>query len=222
MKNIKNRFFALLLSFAIFFSLVSPAFASNAEIDWEVDMRILAYDSGGLSDFIDTGGHAFLLFHNGCNVSVTIGHFKLAPDEYLTVGTFGNRTAHKGIWYNIEGFYWSDASNAPNASLFYSLAPSDLDSLNSAINTHDSWALIGDNCADFAASVWNSVVPSSLKVSGYNPALLRNSIESISGYDANYSTMPWNKSENEIARHTATSYVFDASGKYKDPLASFS
>ena len=43
---------------------------------------------------------------NTSNSTITVGHMPVKPNQSVTIGTFGNRKAHTGIWYNIEGSWY--------------------------------------------------------------------------------------------------------------------
>lgn len=124
--------------------------------------------------------------------------------ESITIGTFGNRSKHKGIWYNIEGY---NGMIATRYGLATGLTGSQVTELNKAINSNDTWTLT-KNCAYFAKTVWNSV-GSGITLSGTNPASLANSIKKQSGYITN-PVIP--KKESTIARQTEKGIEYDSSG----------
>ena len=132
---------------------------------------------------------------------------QVPAESSITIGTFGNRSTHIGIWYNIEG-YNQDSYNGLAAS--YSIPYSDITVLNSTINSNDEYDGWTDNCTTFACDVWNAVVPDAYHVSGYYPADLENSINDLSFSTTSY-TIP-QKNINEIAYQTTTSIGYSTLG----------
>ena len=174
--TITKKIARIFLSILFIFTLSTSAFAADTpqpRIDFVATMDVVSFSGGG--SFSSTGykGHSFLIFKNTSNSNITIGHMPVAPGESITIGTFGNRSAHSGIWYNIEGYH---GVSSTSYGLRTGLTTGQLLLVNQEINGHDSWSL-------------------SKKCSGYttNP------------------TIP-SKSLNSIARHTSSSYSYDASG----------
>lgn len=140
------------------------------------------------------------------NATYKLGHYSVEPNESITIGTFGNRSAHKGIWYNIEGYI---NSNATRYSLATAVTGTQLVTLNNVINKNDSWSLT-DNCASFAKDVWNSIASTDYQISGATPTALSKKIRKKSGYITN-TAIPI-KEKRKIARQTSTSIVYDSTG----------
>lgn len=203
-----QKILCLVLAVVLIFSLSIPAFAADdapqPRIDFVATMRIVSC-SGGIYSSVGYFGHAFLVFTNSGNSQITIGHMPLAVGESITIGTYGNRDAHSGIWYNIEGY--TGVMNT-SYSLVTGVTLSELVSINAAINDHDYWTL-SNNCASFARDVWNAG-NSGITISGSTPSEI---VSSICG-NANYTKNPTipSKSITSIARHTSSSYQIDPSG----------
>lgn len=218
MKKIKRLFtramscfLAAILALSVCGWSVAAAVSPRAEqAEFEVCMYIVSYDAGEMVSSLDFTGHAFLLFENLGTVSVTIGHMPLPAGKSITVGTFGNREAHDGVWYNIEA-YGGQGISQVNCALGYTLSEEQADIVSQTINANDYWSL-SFNCAGFAKEVWNSVATGTYQVTGWTPALLCSSIQSKANH-INYLYIPV-KGESAIARQTPTSYVYDSSGKY--------
>lgn len=211
MKNFCRKILSLLLVLTFVLGSSLPASASTVQprITFVATITIVSYSGGGIFSSVGTEGHSFLKVRNETSSTITVGHMTVAAGDTITLGAFGNRSAHTGIWYNIEGYYSSSISSTSSYALVTGLTSSQLTTLNTTINNNDSWTLI-NNCSYFARTVWNSIASSSYQVTGGNPAALVTSIKSKTDYVSNPS-IPY-KTLNTIARHTSTSYVLDTSG----------
>lgn len=208
-KSFFRKISSILFSIVLIFALSIPSYAADTEsrrIDFVATMQIVSFSGGGSFSSVGYNGHSFLTFTNTSNSNITVGHMPVAPGDSITIGTFGNRSAHSGIWYNIEGYC---GTSSTSYSLVTGATASELVSINAAINNHDYWR-VSNNCSSFARDVWNAG-NSGRTVSGGNPAALANSIKSFSGYITN-PTIP-SKSLSSIARHTSNGYVYDSSGR---------
>lgn len=159
------------------FSLITPAFAVSTSV-------------GQLTIFCMEGNHAFLSFKNTYSDPARIGGLSVNRGHEITIGTF-NYNSHKGIWYNLDSHLYHHAGMANQfsgrVSLTTSVTQSDVDAINSYISSHDTWSQT-NNCAYFAANVWNLVSSTALSASyPGNPTVLANSIRSVSGYQTNRS-----------------------------------
>ena len=197
----------LLVALCVPVSATSDGEAEQLRIDFAATMQIVSFSGGGVGSSFGLEGHTFLIFKNIGTTEITVGHMPLEAGESVTIGTFGNRPAHKGIWYNIEGYC---GVTPPTYALLTGVTYGELIDINRAINNHDTWS-ITDNCSSFAVDVWNAG-NSGKTLSGGNPAAVVSSIKKQSGYTTN-PTVPV-KSVSEIARHTSTGYVYDSSGRY--------
>lgn len=209
MKKYRKRIIAIILGVFLIINLSVSAFASEVQprINFVATMKIVSFKGGGIESAVGLNGHAFLIFTNTSNSQITIGHFPVAPNDSITIGTFGNRSAHRGIWYNIEGCF---STSTTRYSLVTALTIAELQKVNETINNNDSWS-ITNNCSSFAVKVWNSG-PSGITVSGWNPADLVSSIKESPYYTTNV-TVP-SKTSEDIARHTSSGYTYDSSGYY--------
>lgn len=118
--------------------------------------------------------HSWIVVENLSADDITVGRYPLSANASVTVGTFGNKSPHDGVWYNIEGY--AQASN--HVSIAMDLSKAELETVSTTINNNNSWTLLS-NCSTFASTVWNSV--SSTKVSaGFpnTPSGLADSIKS--------------------------------------------
>ncbi len=84
----------------------------------------------------------------------------------VSVGTWGNKYEHLGLWYNLEGYYSTSDTN--RGSLNISLTADQLNALDYYIIYHDNWSLV-INCSYFAMNYWNSVAPFSMMILPVSP-----------------------------------------------------
>jgi hypothetical protein len=151
--------------------------------------------SGGGSGSL-FGTHAFITIKNNSTSSITIGRLSgIAPGKTVSVGTWGNTAEHKGLWYNLEGYFVSKYSfYSGRVSVNYLLSSSQLSTLTSFIINNDSWSLTY-NCSSFAVGAWNKVVDSYARLSAGVPNSPKALAASIKSKFPGYSTganVPWN------------------------------
>ena len=211
MKNWKFKIAAFLTAIVTMFSFPICAFASTTRFEWSVTMKIVAYTKDDQSSSMGGWGHAFLAFYNDGTVDITIGHMTVEPNSSVTISTFDDRSAHKGIWYNIEGHNIAGIDWVTAAAMTISLTEAELETVNDAINSHDRWELL-DNCCGFSGDVWNSVAPSKYTVSGLVPSALYTSIKSFPDYETTVSYDLYYQPLSKIAYHTDKSFVYSPSG----------
>lgn len=145
-------------------------------------LTIFASNDGGNSSW-NTSGHAFLAFENTSSSSITIGGLTVAAGEEITFGTWGNKSAHTGIWYNLESYFIHNQNAYTNrVSRSVVVTPNDIDDINTIIANNDTWSVL-NNCASFAVKVWNAVAATTLTAGSPNtPTSLMASIKSKAGY----------------------------------------
>ena len=209
-RALSKRIISIFLTLLIISSMSVPAFAakeSQPKIDFVATMQIVSYSGGGLGSSVGYAGHSFLIFTNTSNSQITVGHFPVGVGEQITIGTFGNRPAHYGIWYNIEGYR---GISSTSYGLLTGVTAGELIVINSKINSLDYWSQV-NICSFFAREVWNAG-NSGKPLSGWNPANLAASIRNYSGYITSPS-IP-SKPLSSIARHTPNGFEYDSSGAY--------
>lgn len=137
--------------------------------------------SSGLE--IDLGTHAWITVSNISDKNITVGKFSIRPGKTMALGTWGNKSEHTGLWYNLESYAIKHESAYDNrVSLRVDLSPSSLKSLNTHIVGYDRWSK-ANNCSSFAVSSWNKVCSTKLSAGLINtPKNLANSIKSVDGY----------------------------------------
>jgi hypothetical protein len=200
---------ALCMALTMTMGLSQTANAS-IQIDFCATVSVVSYSNGGFSS--DFTGHSFLIVKNTGNSEITVGRMSVPINGSVTLGTFGNRSSHSGIWYNIEGYY-SSSLPSNRVSLTTALTGSQLVTMNSIINSNDSWAYL-NNCSSFASKVWNSI--SNLTISPGaipTPSNLCNSIKNYSYVTG--ITVP-SKVISNIAYYNGTSIIYDSSGAYSN------
>lgn len=145
-------------------------------------LTIFSSNDGGSSSS-NTSGHAFLSFSNTSSSSVVVGGLTVAPGEEITFGTWGNKSAHVGIWYNLESYFiHSQGAYDNRVSLSVGITQSSVNSINTIMEDYDTWGVL-NNCASFAIRVWNAVCSTTLSAGTIdNPTDLMTSIRSNSGY----------------------------------------
>ena len=147
--------------------------------------------------------HSFLVVHNLTSSNIVVGHYTVPANKSVTIGTFGNISQHKGIWYNVEGVY----SVSKHVSVAKYISSSQLNTMNNKINSNDTWELL-KNCSSFASKVWNSISSTSVSAGAVpTPSTLAASIKSkfSSSYVTNRSIPT--KTKNDICYHSSSGVV---------------
>lgn len=199
--------FFLALCFLLSFTVSAYANSIQPRISFAASLQVVSNPTT-ISISSATGGHAFIVVKNEGNTTITVGHMSVPAGGSVTLGTYQNRSAHKGLWCNIEGYA---TKTGTSYALTCGLTGSELAKVNEVINANDTWTII-KNCAYFAKTVWNAAYPTG-KISGVNPTTLAASIKNQDNYITN-PTIP-RKNKSEIARHTPTGIIYDSSGAYR-------
>lgn len=148
-------------------------------------MRIFAINDGGSSSF-NTSGHAFLSIENISGSAINVGALLVASGKTVTIGTWGNKDEHTGLWYNLEGYFQNSFNAYANAvSLRVDLTYKLLGTVSQNIINNDTWTALS-NCSTFATKIWNSVC--STTVSAGVPSTPTATVQSIKSYSNLYST----------------------------------
>ncbi|MFV0341603.1 MAG: hypothetical protein ACK5JH_01745 [Anaerocolumna sp.] len=100
MKRISKRIMAIFMIFIITIIPATSINAATARIDFAATVSVVSYGSGGLSASSSISGHAFLIITNTSSYAITVGNFNVASGNSITIGTFGNRDSHNGLWYS--------------------------------------------------------------------------------------------------------------------------
>lgn len=163
--------------------------------------------------------HAWIQIVNTSSQNITVGRLQVAPNDSVTLGTYGNRPAHTGLWYNIESYAVNNSGSKDytwmrsNIVKTTALTSTELLAVNSKINSSDSWTTLANNCSNFALKVWNAGPGTKLNVSGYpTPYGLANAMKAAGNYESGKNSyMPY-KSASQIYRQTSGGIVQDSSG----------
>ncbi len=119
--------------------------------------------------------HSFIVVKNPTSSTLVIGNYQIAPFGSVTLGTWGNIKEHKGLWYNLEGFYGSSS----RVSIVKAIDVTALNLMNGTIKSNNSWSLL-NNCSSFANKVWNSFSNQKVNAGTPNtPSKLAISIKSV-------------------------------------------
>lgn len=115
-------------------------------------------DSSGGSSGSSWGTHAFVTVENVSSSDITVGGLSsITPWTTVSIGTWGNKSEHTGVWYDLEeAFIYNDGAYTGRVSHSMYLTQSQLDSVSTYIRNHDSWSIF-NNCSSFAVGLWNSV-----------------------------------------------------------------
>lgn len=164
---------------------VETSSTSVASLRIFADKTSSTLGSSGLG--IDVGTHAWLTVTNISNKDITVGKFIIKPGKTMALGTWGNKSEHKGLWYNLESYYVSKYDAYDNrVSLRVDLDQSWLDDLNTHMVGYDKWS-VTNNCSSFAVSSWNLVCSDQLSAGVINtPKNLAGSIAKNSNHYENF------------------------------------
>ncbi|MEJ9227987.1 hypothetical protein LAV79_00450 [Peribacillus butanolivorans] len=146
-------FIILLFSLTVFVIPQSSEAASNV-----ATITIFSDGSGG-----SYGTHSWISVKNISKKNIYVGKIKVAPNKEVTVGTWGNKEQHKGVWYNLEAYFANNgAKKAYNKRVSFSkkISASQLEKANKKIkqSSNDTWSYT-NNCSTFATEVWNAALP---------------------------------------------------------------
>lgn len=156
-----------------------------ATTDKVADMRVYSVASGGSSS-LNISGHSFLSIKNISPKKIYIGDLLVNSGHSVTIGTWGNKNEHEGLWYNLEGYLaYMENVYSSNISMHVYLTQTLLNNVNTNIKQNDNWSLT-NNCSSFAARIWNSVC--SNKISAGTPNTPANLAKSIKSHKTKYGT----------------------------------
>ncbi|MBQ6706874.1 MAG: hypothetical protein IJN07_05155 [Clostridia bacterium] len=177
-------------------------------------LSIFAANDGSTSSW-SISGHAFLTFKNTSCSPITVGGLTVWVDNEITIGTWGNKEPHDGIWYNLESYIINTYGSYENrVSLSIDITQNDVDLINAVIANNDTWSET-NNCSSFATKVWNEVSSIALSAGTPNtPTSLMLSIKSKAGYETARSvqnnTNIGYMSNGEFVAATVNTWAFSA------------
>lgn len=149
-------------------------------------VKIFAYYNGENSSAFGFG-HAFITVENLAYNEQTFGYATLNVTQGATVGTWGNKSEHKGLWYNLEKHFLIQNKGVYNGivSLTTYLDENEANVLHAYVRDYDSWSTF-NNCSSFAAGAWNLISNEKVTAGLINtPENLANSIKCYSDYKTN-------------------------------------
>lgn len=105
---------------------------------------------------ITTTGHLWVYIHNTTDEPITVGLLEVAPDDGISMATFGfTRSDGLGIYYNMETYRNDKYCDESCISLSDDLTVSELEKINKKLLTSNQWNPF-INCVFFACSIWNT------------------------------------------------------------------
>lgn len=136
--------------------------------------------SSGSNGAFDFGTHAFITVRNVSNSNMNVGRFSgIAPGKTMSIGTWGNKSEHTGLWYELESYFvYNNSAYQGRISVAYLLDSGQLNTLNSYITYNDYWSTF-TNCSSFAVNAWNNVVDYSYRLGAGVPNTPKNLANSI-------------------------------------------
>lgn len=176
-------------------SIRRSSYKETRDSSYEAIVSIFAYDgnpSSSSSSFLNFNGHAFITIENLNANSIKAGKMTAYAYETVSLSTWGNKSQHNGLWYNLESYFANKGEYDGRVSLSRYTTSSELETLNSYINSHDSWSAF-TNCSSFATGAWNTISSTKLSAGWINtPSNLKGSIKKNSysinraiGYNSN-------------------------------------
>ena len=117
------------------------------------------YGSSGLN--VDVGCHSWISVSNLTGSAITVGGLSVPAYNTVTIGTWGNKSEHNGIWYNLEGNYYAGDYPSTTALMIKLIDSTELTTLSNAIknSSNDTWSYT-NNCSSFASRMWNLIATS--------------------------------------------------------------
>jgi len=148
------------------------------------DIAELSIFSDGTGGALGAGTHSFIALKNISGFVITIGTYDVDPDDEITVGIWGNKLPHKGLWYNMESYFVNQKDSYTNrVSLSMNIDNTQLETITEIIKSSNRWSCFF-NCTNLAAKIWNAVSSEKLSCGFWNtPSSLANSIKSYEFYE---------------------------------------
>ncbi|WP_138160693.1 hypothetical protein [Peptoniphilus catoniae] len=82
-----------------------------------------------------------LLINNFLYIT-NFGVLSVGSGKTVTVGTWGNKDEHTGLWYNLEGYFQNSSNAYDNAVSFrVDLSSNLLSTVSQNIKNNDSWTV---------------------------------------------------------------------------------
>lgn len=164
---------------------------------------------------VTTTGHLWIYIYNTSEETLKVGLYDLAPDEGVSLATFGfTRSDGFGIYYNMETYRNDKYCDDSCISLSDDLTRAELEAITAKLLVSNNWNPI-INCVYFACKIWN-LASDTRMVPFFYPPVVRLQIKSAGGTEKcemNY--QPPEKSFKQRGRG-ANSYLENVSQKSLD------
>ncbi len=123
---------------------------------------------GSFSDW----GHAWIKFENLSTKKVKFGALDVPPNEYATVGKWGNYTPNQ-LWYNLERFNHSKMTTDNGGYISILIRPNQLQSASDYIiaNHTNTWEITA-NCTHLANNIWKEITGTAFDYGDIRPTVL--------------------------------------------------
>ncbi|MCR4795863.1 MULTISPECIES: hypothetical protein [Ruminococcus] len=132
---------------------------------------------------LPVGQHAFLSIRNKAGYDISVLGTNVPPNGAITIGTTKSLDGQgDGIYTNAEAWLIKNKGYyKKRVSLSIDITLGELFKLNDVMYKNNTWSWYL-NCSIFARTVWNSVAPKSLELTGGTPVMLADSIKSKKTY----------------------------------------
>ncbi len=173
-KNCFKRLISFILILILVFSLSTAAFAEDSQSSLEqtqttvpAEEEINPQPPASADDVvgkiylcsrwssITTTGHLWIYIYNTSDEVLRVGLYDLAPEEGVSIGTFGfTRSDGFGIYYNMEAYRNDKYCDDSCISLSDDLTRAELEAVTAKLLVSNHWNPI-INCVFFACKIWN-------------------------------------------------------------------
>ncbi len=181
MKHLFKKAAAFVLIFVFMFSL-SPAVKADASenLSKSGDTVVGKIYLCSRWSSITTTGHLWVYIYNTSEETLRVGLYDLAPNEGVSLATFGfTRSDGFGIYYNMETFRNDKYCDSSCISLSDDLTKEELDAVTAKLLVSNKWNPI-INCVYFACSIWNIAADKRI-VPFFYPPVVRLQISAAGG-----------------------------------------
>lgn len=156
MKKALKSIVSIIMVAVIVFAVAAPSFAANDPVVARI--YVITYLEG--TSWTD---HAWVYFENLTTEKITVGLYKLPPNEGVSLGCFAaSRYDGYGIYYNVESYCANKFGQTGWVSLSKDITKSQLQKATDTIlSIRNGWDFVF-NCMYFAFRVWNSATGDNL------------------------------------------------------------
>ena len=156
MKLVLKRLTAFVLTFIFLFSLIPAVNADTTKaLPTDEDTVVGKIYLCSRWSSITTTGHLWVYIYNTSGETLRVGLYDLAPNEGVSLATFGfTRSDGFGIYYNMEAYRNDKYCDSSCISISDDLTKKELDAVTAKLLVSNKWNPI-INCVYFACSIWN-------------------------------------------------------------------